>query len=42
MRLNIGDNAPDVTLFDQNGAEVRLNTVWQDGPTVLSFLRHFG
>ncbi len=41
-RLNIGDPAPDYTLLSSSGDTVYLNNVWQNGPTVLTFLRHFG
>lgn len=41
-RLKIGDDAPDYTLFDENGNEVSLSQLWSSGPTVLTFLRHFG
>lgn len=41
-KLKQGDAAPDATVLDENGREVRLSSLWQDGPVVLVFLRHFG
>lgn len=41
-QLKPGDPAPDVTALDVNGNPVQLRTLWQDGPVLLSFLRHFG
>lgn len=41
-RLKPGDPAPNVTVLDVNGHPVQLQTLWQDGPVLLSFLRHFG
>ncbi|MFL5895429.1 MAG: hypothetical protein ACJ76Z_09975 [Thermoleophilaceae bacterium] len=32
----------DVTLPDHDGNEVRLGDLWEDGPAVLVFLRHYG
>ncbi|MEQ8674346.1 MAG: hypothetical protein RLP44_09680 [Aggregatilineales bacterium] len=42
MKLKINDQAPEVTLLDEHGASVELESLWSNGPTVLSFLRHFG
>ena len=41
-RLEIGDPAPDITLSDVHGAPVQLADFWSGGPTLLTFLRHFG
>jgi len=41
-RLDVGDLAPDVTVRTTNGASVNLSTLWQEGPVVFAFLRHFG
>ncbi len=41
-RLDVGDLAPDVTVQTTSGASVNLSTLWQEGPVVLAFLRHFG
>lgn len=41
-RLQIGDKAPDGMGLDVNGTAVSLDTLWQNGPTFLTFLRHFG
>lgn len=37
--LQVGDNAPDFNLKDQDGNEVSLNTTLEDGPVLLVFLR---
>lgn len=42
MRLSIGSHAPDAVLLDATGSETALNTLWGNGPTLLTFLRHFG
>lgn len=42
QRLNPGDHAPDITLLDVHGQPVQLATYWSHGPTLLTFLRHFG
>ncbi|MDX1994139.1 MAG: hypothetical protein SF029_17260 [bacterium] len=41
-QLNIGDQAPTFLLTDQNGNQVELEQLWANGPTLLTFLRHFG
>ena len=40
--LNVGDSALDATLLDQKGDSYQLSDLWQNGPTLLTFLRHFG
>lgn len=41
-RLAVGETAPDVMLMDAEGQRVSLAQRWAAGPTVLTFLRHFG
>lgn len=42
-KLNPQDLAPVAALLDMQGEMVELDEpVWVNGPTVLSFLRHFG
>jgi len=41
-RLSIGTAAPESVLLDTKGQEVLLSSVWSEGPTLLTFLRHFG
>jgi peroxiredoxin len=41
-RLKIGDTAPDATLLNKAGESITLSNLWQNGPTLLSFIRHFG
>lgn len=36
------DELADVTLDSVDGGEVRLGTLWEEGPAVLVFLRHYG
>jgi peroxiredoxin len=40
--LAAGDRAPELTVLDSSGSEVRLADLWASGPIVLTFLRHFG
>lgn len=41
-RLKPGDHAPDVQVLDANGEPYALSRLWQSGPVLLTFLRHFG
>jgi peroxiredoxin len=41
-RLKPGDHAPDITLLDVHSKPVQLANYWSNGPTLLTFLRHFG
>jgi hypothetical protein len=41
-RWQIGDMAPDLTMTDIHGVAHELQTAWQQGGLVISFLRHFG
>lgn len=38
----LGEAAPNVAVRDVDGRVVHLAELWQDGPVVLVFLRHFG
>lgn len=40
--LRAGDPAPDLTLRDGSGRDVRLSTLWATRPLLLVFLRHYG
>jgi peroxiredoxin len=40
--LALGDAAPDLVLRDAEERSVLLSALWQRGPLVLIFLRHFG
>ncbi|PZR98763.1 MAG: hypothetical protein DLM69_08255 [Candidatus Chloroheliales bacterium] len=41
--LKVGQPAPDATVQDIAGREVRLSSLWQgEQPLVLVFIRHFG
>jgi hypothetical protein len=41
-RLAPGDFAPDIAVMDAHDQPVLLSSLWGDGPTLLTFLRHFG
>ncbi|MDI9634473.1 hypothetical protein QM565_01520 [Geitlerinema splendidum] len=41
-RLEPGDAAPDFDLLDPKSNRVSLVSFWGSGPTLLTFLRHFG
>jgi len=42
-KLKAGQPAPDETVQDTAGREVRLSSLWQgEQPLVLVFIRHFG
>jgi len=36
------DDFADVTLPNQDGEDVRLGSLWVDGPALLVWLRHYG
>lgn len=42
QRLQVGDMAPAGVALNIQGDEVALASLWADGPTFLTFLRHFG
>jgi hypothetical protein len=42
VRWQIGDNAPQLTMTDVHGVAHDLQSAWQQGGLVISFLRHFG
>lgn len=41
-RLQPGDKAPNVPVLNADGQTVNLADTWQEGPVLLTFLRHFG
>lgn len=41
-QINFYHNAPDLTLFDTSGKPVQLSSLWERGPLLLAFTRHFG
>ena len=41
-KLKVGDQAPGGTAVAVNGDLVELSSLWGEGPTLLTFLRHFG
>ena len=41
-RLQVGEAAPDIVVTDRTGAPVALADRWAQGPTLVTFLRHFG
>jgi hypothetical protein len=36
------DELEDVVLQDAGGSDVRLGSLWEEGPAVVVFLRHYG
>lgn len=42
QQLKVGDMAPAGSALDIHGDTVALESLWGDGPTFLTFLRHFG
>jgi hypothetical protein len=41
-RLEVGVPAPDIVLTTVHNQSIHLNELWPNGPTLLTFLRHFG
>jgi peroxiredoxin len=41
-KLKIGDAAPEGYCLSVDEQTVALSRFWQDGPVLLTFLRHFG
>lgn len=41
-KLKPGDAAPTGICLDKEGQPTSLASFWQDGPVLLTFLRHFG
>jgi hypothetical protein len=41
-KLKIGELAPDASVIVVNNEAVSLASLWSEGPTLLTFLRHFG
>ena len=36
------DSIGEMTVLDETGTAVRLNTLWATRPAVIAFVRHFG
>lgn len=41
-RLKVGDPAPAVEVKNLDEQELSVEELWSQGPTLLTFLRHFG
>ncbi len=41
-RLAVGTPAPNLTLINVKNQPINLADLWSTGPTLLTFLRHFG
>ncbi|MBN1304441.1 MAG: AhpC/TSA family protein [Anaerolineales bacterium] len=41
-QLTFNDPAPDLSLLDVKGKEIKLSKLWKKKPLVLAFTRHFG
>lgn len=42
QKLSPGDKAPDGLALNADGQELSLSALWENGPVLLTFLRHFG
>jgi hypothetical protein len=42
MRPSLSEKLADITLPDSDGQQVRLGSLWTNGPAVIAFLRHYG
>jgi len=42
VRATLAAALAGITLPDADGREVRLGSLWESGPGVLVFLRHYG
>ncbi len=42
MAASLAEKLAPIVLPDANGGEVRLGELWEHGPAVLVFLRHYG
>ena len=42
MRIAVNQPALDLDVVNSDGQAIKLSSVWQDKPVVLTFLRHFG
>ena len=42
MKETLSAALSGITLPDTEGREIRLGSLWQEGPAVLVFLRHYG
>ncbi len=42
MHPEVGERAPDAEVSALDGTQVRLSSLWADGPLALVFLRHYG
>lgn len=40
--MDRADTIGEMTVLDEAGASVRLNTLWRARPAVIAFVRHFG
>jgi hypothetical protein len=42
MAKSFSTSLADISLPDTDGREVRLGSLWERGPAVVVFLRHYG
>ena len=42
METSLSARLASIVLPDTDGREIRLGSLWADGPAVLVFLRHYG
>lgn len=42
MAASLSESLSPIVLPDADGTEVRLGSLWERGPAVIVFLRHYG
>jgi hypothetical protein len=42
MQGSLSEKLAEIVLPDSEGREVRLGSLWANGPAVIAFLRHYG
>jgi hypothetical protein len=42
MASSLAEKLAPIVLPEATGGEVRLGSLWENGPTVIVFLRHYG
>ena len=42
MAVSLSEKLAGIVLPDSEGVQVRLGSLWAEGPAVVAFLRHYG
>ncbi len=42
MQGSLSEKLAEIVLPDSEGREVRLGSLWANGPALIAFLRHYG